>query len=101
MIKHTIVNNSTCTLDADKTYFDPASILSFAAEISGDFSLQTEDSENCTSIRLSSKHGDITEEIVERLSQSLVDHQVRLNLQKENGHVRDMIVEQAFSSTRK
>ena len=101
MIRYTIIDNLSLILYVEKKYFDSSYILNFASEIFKDFSIQTEDTNDYTSIYLSSKTGVINEEIVERISQSLIDHQVRFNLLKENGHIRDMIVEQAFSSTRK
>ena len=101
MLKHTIIDDMSFTLNADKTYFEPTCILEFSSEISSNFFIQTDDGNDCTTIHFTSKSGAINEDMVERLSQSLIDHQVRLNLQKENGHIRDMIVEQAFSSTRK
>ncbi len=101
MTKYKIIDNSSYIIDAEKTYFTPESILNFTSEISHKLSVQTEDSNDCVSIRIQSRDRDINDDIAKKLVQSLVDHQVRLNLQKENGHIRDMIVEQAFSSTRK
>lgn len=50
-------------------------------------------------LRLSAKNGEsVTEELLKNVMNALIDHQIRRDLQKEFGPLRERIVHYAFSS---
>jgi His-Xaa-Ser system protein HxsD len=43
----------------------------------------------------------VTEEVVKQFCNDLIDQQVRYNTEKQFGHIRDLIVEEAFKPVNK
>ena len=61
MIKYRIIDNSSCIIDTEKTFFTAESILNCTSEISHKVTVQTEDSNNCVSIRILFRDRDIND----------------------------------------
>lgn len=84
------------TIEADKRLYEREAILSAAYRISNKAKVDVQpSSEYIVTIKITSNNNNLDK--LEKIYRTdLIDYQLRLDLEKQFGHVRDIIVEHAF-----
>ena len=96
-------NGKSGTIVVQKELFEKDCLLRVASEYSHEIYVDFEP-EGDAAIKVNFKAKDgfcVTEDVLRDFAKELVDQQVRLGLEKQFGTIRNMIVEQAFSPTRR
>ena len=89
----------------DKSLFSREAVLATVYRFSGDYNVSVEssnDSEDKYAINITRKdHTEIYAEFEQGFIRELTDQQVRLDIEARFGHIRDLIVEEAFKPVTK
>ena len=90
----------------DKNFYSREAITATAYHYSGDYYVSVETCADCDdkyTVSIEMKNKDIISEIELKHSfiQELTDQQVRLDIEARFGHIRDLIVEEAFKPVTK
>lgn len=96
-------NGKSGTIVVQKELFEKDCLLRVASEYSHEMYIDFEP-EGDAAIKVNFKAKDgfcVTEDVLRDFANELIDQQVRLGLEKQFGTIRNMIVEQAFSPTRR
>lgn len=96
-------NGMKGTILASKKFFERDSVLTVTSKYSGQYfvSIQPVD-EFGIEICLSAKnHSPLDEDMLRQFMNELIDQQIRMDLQKEFGQLRNTIIEYAFSPVSK
>ena len=94
-----IVNleNERYQVDVDLSLYTLEALVAACYKYTDCFFVHQKRTENLVSVVFESKEGNIiSEEIVKRFCNELIDQQVRYNTNLQFGHIRDLIVEEAF-----
>ena len=91
------------TMIVQKELFERDCLLRVASEYSHEMYIDFEpEGDAAIKVHFRAKDGFcVTDDVLRDFANELVDQQVRLGLEKQFGAIRNMIVEQAFSPTRK
>ena len=80
-----------------KDIYQAEAIRQSAYKYSGDYLVIAQDNDNNFDITFESKDGrPITELQVKEICNDFIDQQIRIDTEKQFGHIRDLIVEEAF-----
>ena len=94
----TNLENSKFQVNVDASLYAKEAVTSAIYKYTKKFYIhqQTKDN-NLIEVTFESKDSQIvTEEVVKQFCNDLIDQQVRYNTEKQFGHIRDLIVEEAF-----
>lgn len=93
----TKVERNRLSVQVDLHLYAKESIMSSCYKFTDRFYIhQQKDGEKINVVFESKDCNDITEEIVKQFCNELIDQQVRYNMNQQFGHIRDLIVEEAF-----
>ena len=99
------IENNIFSVIVEKEFYTQEAIISVMYRYSGDYYIHehnVEDDKSITEIIFESKNGDeIEESIPKQFCNDLIDEMIRANVEKQFGHIRDLIVEEAFKPVNK
>lgn len=99
------IENNIFSIRVEKEFYTQEAILAVIYKYSGDYYIHehnVEDTKTIIEIIFESKNGnEIEERIPKQFCNDLVDEMVRANVEKQFGHIRDLIVEEAFKPVNK
>ena len=98
------MENNTIDISVDQRLYSKDALLSVLYEYSGEYEVEQLIDENNDNIILVSLTPKVVDKQVAESAnvirasfiRSLIDQQLRININKEFGHIRDLIVEEAF-----
>lgn len=96
-------NNKIGIITVPKEFFEREAVFAVANDLLSEFFVNVMPiGENLVSLKIESKQGsDLDDKCLKNIINSLIDYQIRRDLQKEFGELRNKIVEHAFSSVSK
>ena len=96
----TEIDNDKFQVVVDMALYTKEAIVAACYKLTDRFFVQTEGDSVC--VVFESKEGNaVSEETVKQFCNELIDHQVRHNTNLQFGHIRDLIVEEAFKPVNK
>lgn len=100
-----VVNDNKFMVEVSLKIYDKEAIIESAYKFSGKYYVHQQLDENNpekVEVYFESKDGEmVTVTNVKEFCTDLVDQQVRINTNKQFGHIRDLIVEEAFKPVKK
>lgn len=94
--------NGIAVITVPKSLYEAEALLQTAYKYSGSFYIIFQESGDLFDITLESKDGHtISDETVKEICNDFIDQQIRINTEKQFGHIRDIIVEEAFKPVNK
>lgn len=103
-IKFPVANleNSSFQVNVDMSLYAKEAVVSAIYKYTNKFYIHQQTTEDLIVVIFESKDNQIvTEEVVKQFCNDLIDQQVRYNTEKQFGHIRDLIVEEAFKPVNK
>lgn len=103
-IKFPVTNleKSSFQVNVDMSLYAKEAVVSTIYKYTNKFYIHQQTTENFIVVIFESKDKQIvTEEVVKQFCNDLIDQQVRYNTEKQFGHIRDLIVEEAFKPVNK
>ena len=103
-IKFPVANleNSSFQVNVDLSLYAKEAVVSAIYKYTNKFYIHQQTTEDLIVVVFESKDNQIvTEEVVKQFCNDLIDQQVRYNTEKQFGHIRDLIVEEAFKPVNK
>ncbi len=103
-IKFPVTNleNSTFQVNVDMSLYAKEAVVSAIYKYTNRYYIHQQTTENLIAVIFESKDNQIvTEEVVKQFCNDLIDQQVRYNTEQRFGHIRDLIVEEAFKPVNK
>ena len=103
-IKFPVTNleNSTFQVNVDMSIYAKEAVVSAIYKYTNRYYIHLQTTENLIAVIFESKDNQIvTEEVVKQFCNDLIDQQVRYNTEQRFGHIRDLIVEEAFKPVNK
>lgn len=103
-IKFPVTNleNSTFQVNVDMSIYAKEAVVSAIYKYTNRYYIHQQTTENLIAVIFESKDNQIvTEEVVKQFCNDLIDQQVRYNTEQRFGHIRDLIVEEAFKPVNK
>lgn len=101
----TKVGDNKFQVAVEKTLYSNEAIVAACYKFTGDFYITQQtlpNNESIVEVTFESKNDNhITEDVVKQFCNELIDQQVRYNTNKQFGHIRDLIVEEAFKPVTK
>lgn len=98
----TRLDSSSFQINVDKLLYAPEAITMALYKYTDIYFIHQQSKGNIIEITFESKaQHQITENIVKQFCNELIDQQVRYNTEKQFGHIRDLIVEEAFKPVNK
>jgi His-Xaa-Ser system protein HxsD len=96
-------SDDTLTVKLSKEFFEKEPIMEAIHEYSKDFSVTMEPApEGFVAVTFIKKNGsNANDEMIYNFSNRVIDYQIRKNLDKESGKIRDIIVGYAYSPLKK
>ena len=97
------IENSKFQVNVDMSLYAKEAVTSAIYQYTNNFYIhqQTKDN-NLIEVTFESKASQlVTEEVVKQFCNDLIDQQVRYNTEKQFGHIRNLIVEEAFKPVNK
>jgi His-Xaa-Ser system protein HxsD len=89
-------------IKANLDIYNKEAVVAACYKFSGVYFVHQDIDDNAIAVTLQSKDGHIvTEEIAKSFCNELIDQQVRYNTNQQFGHIRDLIVEEAFRPVNK
>lgn len=95
-----LLSETAGRITVPKDFFESSCIVEACSEYTHAFHFSFEVSKDEIVIVVRAFKGTLTEETLGKISNSLMDHQIWRELDKEFSHIRDMIVERAFAPLR-
>ena len=96
------VKNSAFQVNVDMSLYAKEAVVSAIYKYTNKFYIHQQTTEDLIVVIFESKDNQvITEEVVKQFCNDLIDQQVRYNTEKQFGHIRDLIVEEAFKPVNK
>ena len=98
-LKFPICKHEGCVfcINVDMTLYAKESLVAACYKFTDRFYIHQETDGNAVNVVLESKDGNVvSEEIAKQFCNELIDQQVRYNTNLQFGHIRDLIVEEAF-----
>ena len=94
--------NDSFQIVVDMTLYAKEALVSACYKYTDRFYVHQQTNGNTIAVVFESKDGNtVTEEIVKQFCNELIDQQVRYNTNLQFGHIRDLIVEEAFKPLNK
>lgn len=85
-----------------KTIYEAEAIRQTAYKYSGEYFIIAQEKDNSIDITFESKdQKPIAENIIKEICNDFIDQQIRIDTEKQFGHIRDLIVEEAFNPINK
>lgn len=85
-----------------KSIYEAEAIRQTAYKYSGEFNIIVQDNDEVFNVTFDSKsENPITERQVKDICNDFIDQQIRIDTEKRFGHIRDLIVEEAFNPINK
>lgn len=85
-----------------KSIYEAEALRQSAYKFSGDYNVIVQDNGTNYDVVFESKKGDtITDNQVKEICNDFIDQQIRIDTEKQFGHIRDLIVEEAFKPINK
>ena len=103
-IKFPVANleNSSFQVNVDLSLYAKEAVVSAIYKYTNKFYIHQQTTEDLIVVIFESKDNQVvTEEVVKQFCNDLIDQQVRYNTEKQFGHIRDLIVEEAFKPVNK
>jgi His-Xaa-Ser system protein HxsD len=99
-------NDDSLFVKLDKEYFEKEPIMATLHEYSNLYFTRMDTTEDNKSVLISFTLKDkekqkIDLELISNFSNRVIDHQIRKDLDRESGYIRDIITEYAYSSVKK
>ena len=96
-------SDSTLIVKLSKEFFEKEPIMEAIHEYSKDFTVTMEPTaEGYVAVSFTKKdNSSVNEEMIYNFSNRVIDYQIRKDLEKESGKIRDIIVEYAYSPVKK
>lgn len=105
IFQNTIENVSLYTLNLSKEYFEKEPIMQAIHEYSNEFFVSMkplDDKFVSITFKEKNKNDDTSNlDLIENFSNRVIDYQIRNDLEKKYGHIRDTIVNYAYSPVKK
>lgn len=96
------IHNDLFKVEVSLKLYDNEAITSSCYKFSGNYFIHKNLDGDNVIITLKSKESNVvTEEIVMKFCNDLIDQQIRIDVNKKFGHIRDLIVEEAFKPVNK
>ena len=91
------IDNDKFQVIVDMSLYAKESLIAACYKFTDRFYIHQQTSENSIIVVFESKDGNaVTDAIVKNFCNELIDQQVRYNTNQQFGHIRDLIVEEAF-----
>lgn len=91
------IDNDKFQVIVDMSLYAKESLIAACYKFTDRFYIHQQTSENSIIVVFESKDGNaVTDAIVKHFCNELIDQQVRYNTNQQFGHIRDLIVEEAF-----
>ena len=91
------IENDKFQIVVDMSLYAKESLIAACYKFTDRFYIHQQTSENSIIVVFESKDGNaVTDAIVKHFCNELIDQQVRYNTNQQFGHIRDLIVEEAF-----
>ena len=91
------IDNDKFQVIVDMSLYAKESLIAACYKFTDRFYIHQQTSENSIIVVFESKDGNaVTDAIVKHFCNELIDQQVRYNTNQQYGHIRDLIVEEAF-----
>jgi His-Xaa-Ser system protein HxsD len=98
----TNLENSKFQVNVDASLYAKEAVTSAIYKYTNRYYIHQQTTENLIAVIFESKDNQIvTEEVVKQFCNDLIDQQVRYNTEQRFGHIRDLIVEEAFKPVNK
>lgn len=96
------INNDKFLVVVDMSLYAKESLVAACYKFTDRFYVHQQSMDNKVEVIFESKEGNaVTETIVKQFCNELIDQQVRFNTNQQFGHIRDLIVEEAFKPVSK
>jgi len=96
------IDNDKFQVIVDMSLYAKESLIAACYKFTDRFYIHQQTSENSIIVVFESKDGNaVTDAIVKHFCNELIDQQVRYNTNQQFGHIRDLIVEEAFKPVNK
>lgn len=93
----TRLKNGIAVVSLSKSVYDVEAIRQTAYKFSGDYFVVAQENDDTIEVTFESKDNKpISENLVKEICNDFIDQQVRIDTENRFGHIRDLIVEEAF-----
>lgn len=94
--------NGIALVSLPKTIYEPEAIRQTAYKFSGEYLIIVQENDNTIHITFERKdEAKITDRQIKEICNDFIDQQIRIDTEKQFGHIRDLIVEEAFKPVNK
>lgn len=98
----TIIDGSKASVSLAKSLYSAEALHASAYKFSGEFFLHLSEDGNNYNVLFERKNGSLIDELtIKDICNDFIDQQIRIDTERQFGHIRDLIVEEAFNPVSK